>query len=167
MSPYRAPRPGLTYATVEKRREKGRVAEILTRVIFGTIAAVVAALARPGAGRTINTSFIERHNGTDRHRNARKARKSYCFSKDWSAHQAITYFTMSSSNFCWPVRTLRAKGEGGAWQRRTPAMAAGLTDHRWTMRELLSQPIPLPPWVAPKRRGRPPKREQSVMRAAA
>src|SRR5437016_5576879 len=43
-------------------------------------------------------------------------------------------------------------------------MAAGLTDHQWTMRELLSSPIPLPPWVAPKRRGdrpsdfRPPSR---------
>ena len=42
-------------------------------------------------------------------------------------------------------------------------MAAGLTDHRWTMREWLSQPIPLPPWVPPKRRGRPPKRFQAAM----
>jgi hypothetical protein len=93
-SPYRVPRAGLTYATVEKRREKGRVVEILTRVIFGTMAAVTAALKRAGVGRVINTSFVERHNGTDRHHNARKSRKTYRFSKDWRYHEAVTYFTM-------------------------------------------------------------------------
>ena len=59
--------------------------------------------------------------------------------------------------------TYRVAAEPGGpwkWRARTPAMAAGLTDHRWTMHELLSQPIPLPPWVTPKRRGRPPKRIQ-------
>ncbi len=96
------------------------------RVIFGTAGGVVAALAGSSSSRAVNTSFVERQNGTDRNRNARKFRKSYCFSKDWSVHQAITYFTMYSYNFCWPVRTLRVKGEDRAWQQRTPAMAAGL-----------------------------------------
>lgn len=142
-SPYRVPRPGLTYATVEKRREKGRVVEVLTRVIFGTMAAVVAALARSGVGRTINTSFVERHNGTDRHHNARKSRKTYRFSKDWRYHEAITYFTMYSYNFCWPVRTLRESDGEGHWRRRTPAMAAGLSNHVWSLSEWIRFPVML------------------------
>jgi hypothetical protein len=54
------------------------------------------------------------------------------------------------------------------WREQTPAMAAGLTDPRWTLRELLLLKIPLPPWVAPKRRGRPPKQKlQPAMPMAA
>jgi len=63
---------------------------------------------------TINTAFVERYNGTDRNRNARKVRKSYCFSKDWDVHNAMTYFTMYSYNFCWPVRTLRVQDQNGS-----------------------------------------------------
>ena len=63
--------------------------------------------------RTVNTSFVERQHGTDRHRNARKSRKTYRFSKDWRVHEAMTYFTLYSYNFCWPVRTLRQRDERG------------------------------------------------------
>ena len=76
----------------------------------------------------------------ERNRNARKVRKSYCFSKGWQVHQAVTYFTMYSYNFCWPVRTLRVEGPDGHWQPRTPAMAAGLTDHVWSLQEWLAYP---------------------------
>jgi hypothetical protein len=140
MAPEKAPPPGLNYATVEKRREKGRVVEVLTRVVFGTIAAVVAALGRSTVSRSINVSFLERQNGTDRHRNARKVRKSYTFSKDWRVHEAMTYFSLYSYNFCWPVRTLEGPDERGRIRRRTPAMAAGLADHVWTMREWITFP---------------------------
>ena len=91
MVPEKVPPPGLNYATVEKRREKGRVVEILTRVVFGTMAAVLAALAQSKVSRWINTSFLERQNATDRHRNARKVRKTYTFSKDWRVHESMTY----------------------------------------------------------------------------
>ncbi len=136
---FKVPPAGLTYATVHKTRSKGRVVKVEPRIIFGTAEAVGAALARSASSRAVNTSFVERQNGTDRNRNARKVRKTYCFSKDWSMHQAITYFTMYSYNFCWPVRTLRIKTEG-VWQRRTPAMAAGLADHVWTLSEWLTLP---------------------------
>jgi hypothetical protein len=92
------------------------------------------------ASRAINTSFVERQNGTDRHRNARKARKTYRFSKDWRHHEAVTYLTMYVYNFCWPVRTPRVKDEGGRWQRRSPAMAAELADHVWSLPEWLAFP---------------------------
>ncbi len=136
----KVPPPGMNYATVEKRRKKGRVVEIVTRVVFGTLAAVQAVLAKSKASRGINTSFLERENATDRHHNARKVRKTYTFSKDWRVHEAMTYFTMYSYNFCWPVRTLNERDDQGHWRQRTPAMAAGLADHVWTMREWVTMP---------------------------
>ena len=84
---------------VDKEREKGRVVSIATRVVFGTMAAVIAALAASKVSRAINTSFVERQNGTDRHRNARKARKTYRFSKSWRHHEAVTYLAMYIYNF--------------------------------------------------------------------
>ena len=140
MVPGKVPPAGLNYATVEKRREKGRVVEIVTRVVFGTMAAVQAALAKSKASRWINTSFLERQNATDRHHTARKVRKTYTFSKEWRVHEAMTYFTMYSYNFCWPVRTLRERDDQGHWRQKTPAMAAGLADHVWTMREWITMP---------------------------
>jgi hypothetical protein len=140
MDPEKVPPPGLNYATVEKRREKGSVVEIVARVVFGTMAAVQAALARSKASRRINVSFLERQNATDRHHNARKIRKTYTFSKDWRVHEAMTYFTMYSYNFCWPVRTLDGRDDHGVIRKRTPAMAAGLADHVWTMSEWITMP---------------------------
>jgi IS1 family transposase/transposase-like protein len=134
--PYKVPPVGLNYATVHKTRKKGRVVEVATRVIFGTAATVEAALAHSSASRTVNTAFVERHNGTDRNRSARKARKTYCFSKDWWIHRAATFFSKYSYNFCWPVRTLKAKGG----EAQTPAMLAKLTDHVWTLAEWIKRP---------------------------
>jgi hypothetical protein len=139
-APHKAPPAGLNYAVVTKRREEGRVVEVGTRVVFGTAAAVRRALARSAVSRAINTAFIERANGTDRHRNARKARKTYRFSKDWRHHEAVTYLSLYSYNFCGPVRTLALKGDDGRRVERSPAMAAGLTDHVWSMSEWLSCP---------------------------
>ena len=77
----RIPVKGLTYATVHKTRRKGRVVKIDLRAVFGNKAQVKAAIEASEVSNTINTAFVERHNGTDRNRNARKVRKSYCFSK--------------------------------------------------------------------------------------
>jgi hypothetical protein len=127
--PFKGAPAGLNYATVHKTRKQGRVVEVMTRVIFGTAASVEAALANSGVSRTVNTAFVERRNGTSRNRNARKVRKTYCFSKDWWIHRAVTFFTMYSDNFCWPIRTLKTK----AGEARTPVMMAKLTDHVWTL----------------------------------
>jgi len=139
-APRKRPPQGLKYATVHKTREKNRVVGVEQRVIFGTAAAVAAALAVSLVSTAVNTVFVERHNGTDRNRNARKVRKSYCFSKDWAVHEAVSYFTLYSYNFCWPVRTLRQGSQREGYRQRTPAMAAGLTDHVWTLNEWLSRP---------------------------
>ena len=139
-APYKVAPAGLTYAVVEKTREKGRVVENATRVVFGTMAAVVAALGMSRVSRAINTAFVERQNATDRHRNARKAHKTYRFSKDWRFHEAVTYLTLYAYNFCWPVRTLAVRKDRGHRQPRSPAMAAGLADHVWSMTEWFSMP---------------------------
>ena len=130
MVPDKVPPAGMNYATVEKRREKGRVVEIVTRVVFGTIAAVQAVLAKSKASRQINTSFLERQNATDRHHNARKVRKTYTFSKDWQVHEAMTYFTMYSYNFCWVVRTLREARRRGPLATEDPGDGGGLARSR-------------------------------------
>jgi IS1 family transposase len=139
-APYKIAPEGLTYAVVEKTRAKGRVVSIATRVIFGTMAAVAAALGLSRASTAINTAFVERQNATDRHRNARKARKTYRFSKDWRFHEAVTYLTLYAYNFCWPVRTLAIKDAQGRKQSRSPAMAAGLADHVWATAKWYSMP---------------------------
>jgi len=136
----RVPAKGLTYATVHKTRRKGRVVKIDLRAVFNSKANVQAAIENSAVSNMINTAFVERHNGTDRNRNARKVRKTYCFSKDWDAHNAMTYFTIYSYNFCWPVRTLRLQSQDERWFSRTPAIAAGLTDHIWSLQEWLSYP---------------------------
>ena len=138
--PYKVIPPEITYATVHKERENGRVVAVSTRLVFGTLLAVALALLASAVSRAVNTCFVERHNGTDRNRSSRKVRKSYAFSKDWDVHRAATMFSYYSYNFCWPVRTLRQRGADGRWEERTPAMAAGLTDRVWKLSEWLAYP---------------------------
>jgi len=139
--PRRVLPEGLVYATVHKEREGNRVVGVTARLVFGTAEGLAEALASSAVSRGVNTAFVERNNGTDRHRAARKGRKTYRFSKDWEVHEAMTCFTMYSYNFCWPVRTLRERGaKGKLGPPRTPAMAAGLTDHVWSLREWATHP---------------------------
>ena len=140
LSPERRPAPGLRYATVHKEREKGRVVAVHRNVVLGSQQAVDRVLKASVCSRTINTSFVERQHATDRGQNARKSRRTYRFSKDWQVHESMTYFTLDRYNFCWPVRTLRVASEDGRWRKRTPAMAAGLADHVWSLKEWLSFP---------------------------
>jgi IS1 family transposase len=130
----------LVYATVHKTRERNRVVKVEARLVLGTLVALAAALLWSLVSGRVNTVFVERSNGSDRHRNSRKVRKTYRFSKDWDVHAAMTYFTLCSSNFCWSVRTLREEVGPKRYRQRTPAMAAGLTDHVWSLEEWLLFP---------------------------
>ena len=139
--PVFTPPKNLNYVVVHKTRENGRVTKIEPKIVFGEEKDIAEALLRSKVSRHINTSFIERYNGTDRHQNSRKARCTYEFSKKWEQHNWLTYFVSYSYNFCWPVRTLRTKNKEGKYQNVTPAMAAKLTDHVWTLDEWLSIPV--------------------------
>jgi hypothetical protein len=107
---------------------------------FGTPERLEDVLGESTASHRVNTFFVERQNATDRGRNARKARKTYRFSKDGQVHEAMTDLTLYGYNFCWCVRTLRVKDEEGRWQERSPAVAACLTDHVWTWKEWFGRP---------------------------
>ena len=65
-------------------------------------------------------------------------RRTYRFSKDWDVHQAVT--ALYSGNFCWAVRTLREEAAPNRYRQRTPAMAAALADHVWSLEEWLLFP---------------------------
>jgi IS1 family transposase len=138
--PERRLDPDVTYATVRKERKNNRVVAVHRTVVLGSQRAVDRALKASVCSRTINTSFVERQHATARGRNARQSRRTYRFSKDWEVHESMSYFTRYRYNFCWPVRTLGVRGEDGRWEQRTPAMAAGLADHIWSLGEWLSFP---------------------------
>jgi hypothetical protein len=162
---------GLLLGQVVKRYVQRRVGRVERRVVRGTAEAIAAVLAATGSGTGINTAYIERLNATFRASLAQLVRRGRAIAHTETMLTAGMYLVGCTYNFCWLHESLRVAAPAGApwkWQERTPAMAAGLTDHRWTLRELLRSQVPLPPWVAPKRRGRPPKRAlQPAMAVAA
>ena len=102
---------------------------IATRVIVGTMAAVIAALGMPRVSRAINSSFVKRQNGTDRHHNAPEGPQNVPLQKSRESSQAVPYLTIYAYDFCWPVMTIRIRGERRRGQQRGGAKAAGLADH--------------------------------------
>jgi IS1 family transposase len=145
----------VAYATVHKEREQGRVARVEVQVVLGTAAQVEAVLAEGATAPTINVSYVERWNGTQRHFNARKARKVYTFSKEWVFHVAVTWLVVTAYNWCWAPRTLRVQVQSDPprYQYRTPAQVAGLATAPWALHQVLAYPIPRPP-TRPKKRKR-------------
>jgi IS1 family transposase len=143
----------ITYARVLKVREGSRVVAVEGEVVLGSEEQAEETLAQSEHSGTINTSFVERWFGTQRQFNARKKRKAYTFSKELSFHEASTWLVVVWYNFGWCVRTLRRKVQEDPprYHYRTPAMAAELADHVWTMQELLCYPL-YPPTDAPQRR---------------
>jgi IS1 family transposase len=146
--PRRRPRPELLYAQVIKQRSGGHIAAVYTYVVFGGRAAVAARLAQSPVSRTINTSFIERDNLTQRQQNRRLTRRTNGFSKDlsWFEKQwwlSLAYYPLRLPHASLripvsPLEPTRGSGSPRQWCPITPAMAAGITDHIWTTRELLS-----------------------------
>jgi IS1 family transposase len=146
------PRPALLYAQVIKQHRRRRVVHVCHRVGFGTLAEVKQVLA--AQGWQINTAFIERANGAIRQHVAAVGRRviTLCKGEDGLRQQLVLYQTYH--NLCLPHATLRqalpqprsTHGTGSAkcWRLCTPAMAAGLTDHVWSLREVLW--FRVPPW---------------------
>ena len=161
---------GLLLGQVVKRYVQRRVASVERRVVQGTAEAIAAVLAATGGGTGIHTAYIERLNATFRASLAPLVRRGRAIAHTEAAVTGGMWLVGCAYNFCWLHDSLRMAAPTGAswkWQERTPAMAAELTDHRWTMAELLRYQVPLPAWVAPKRRGRPPKRAQQPAPAVA
>ncbi len=137
--PGRPPKPrlvapdNLLYVQVVKEYRKNRVAKVTRKVVYGDPEAVERALRASSVSQAINTSHIERNNGTIRHMDARCSRKTYRFSKCKDNHLRQLHLSLAYYHLCRPHRTL-TKRHG---RPTTPFMAGGLTDHIWTMGELL------------------------------
>jgi hypothetical protein len=133
----------MAYATVHKEREQGHVVRVEQRVVLGTKEQVAEALEQGTTSETVNTSYVERCHGTQRHFNARKARKVYTFSKELAFHMAVTWLCVTFYNFGWTPRTLRERvgARPPRYHYRTPAMVAGLTDQVWSMADILTYPL--------------------------
>jgi transposase-like protein/IS1 family transposase len=143
----------LCIVTVIKRTEKKRVVEVTRILAYGKESQANELLQRSEGGVVWNTAFIERINGTFRERLAVLTRKCRHAARRLRALETGMYLVGCTYNLCFPHHELsKAKHLGSP---STPAMAAGLTDHPWSIGELLSYRIAPPAWVPPKRRGRP------------
>jgi len=154
--------PHLHIGTVIKRAEKKRVVEITRHMAHGLLEQAEQLLQRSSGGSVLNTAFIERLNGTIRERLASLTRKSRHGASRLQALHTGMYLIGCTYNFCWVHQELSKASHFG--QACTPAMASGLTDHVWSVRELVSDKVAPSPWIEPKRRGRPKKQaEQPIM----
>jgi hypothetical protein len=150
------PRPGLLYAQVIKTVRRRRLVRVTHRVVFGTLEAVNQVLAP--YGWQMNTALVERLNLALRHHVAAIGRRvnTLCQQEAGLCQQLVLYQVYR--NFVLPHASLRqalaapesTNGTGSArvWRPRTPAMAAGLTDRVWSLREVLLYQVP--PWPQPQ-----------------
>jgi hypothetical protein len=152
---------GLMVAQAVKQYARRRVVGMARRVALGTAEAVQARLAATQgmAGAVVNTAYIERLNATFRARLATLVRRTRAAARRTATLEAGRWLIGTCYNFCWPHRSLRrwrtpADPDGPHWVERTPAMVAGLTNHRWTLRDLLTYRVPPPPVT---RRGHRPR----------
>ena len=147
--------PHLHIGTVIKRTAKKQVVEVTRQMAHGLLEQAEQLLQLSGGGSVLNTAFIERLNGTMRERLASLTRKSrHAASRIQTLHTGM-YLIGCTYNFCFAHQDL---SKAKHWGRTcTPAMASGLTDHVWSVCELLQYKVAPSPWVEPKRRGRPRK----------
>ena len=124
----------LLYVHVVKQYKRNRLEKISRKIIFGDPQKVEQILRSSSVSNSINTSFVERGNGTIRHVDSRCSRKTLRFSKCKDNHINQLKLSFAYYHLCRPHKSL-TKGNDGV--PTTPFMAANLTDHVWTMGELL------------------------------
>jgi hypothetical protein len=123
------------YLQIVKTRSGSKLISVISKVIYGDEKEVKDLLGE-------HTAYVERTHLTSRQMNGRLVRKTLSFSKELRFLEAASALEDALYNFTRPVRTLRVELEKptkqARWQPRTPAMTAGLTDHIWTVKELLT-----------------------------
>ena len=136
---------------------------ITRRIVQGCEQQIEVLLQRSNGGKVINTAYIERLNATFRQRISSLARRSRQTARQHDTLHASMYLVGTVYNFCLPHHSLRVpiwiSAKRKRWLQHSPATATGLTDHIWTIEELMTFKVAPPPYVPPKRRGRPPKKE--------
>ena len=141
-SPKLVPPDELMYCRVIKQRKNGRVIRVGSEVVFGNESKIKELLEKSPVSCHINTAFVERNNLTMRERNRRLTRKTMGFSKEkiplaesLNLYSAIYHFVKPHNGL---KLELDAREGNKRWIYRTPMMAAGITDHIWTVEELLT-----------------------------
>ena len=142
----------LCIATVIKRTEKKRVVEVTRKMTRGTEEQAEHLLKSSRGGSALNTAFIERLNGTMRERLATLSRKCRHAARRLEALETGMYLIGCTYNFCFAHHELCKSQHMG--YTCTPAMAAGVTDHLWSMKEVLTYKMAPVPWIKPKRHRR-------------
>lgn len=137
--------PAVVLGQMVKRYDKGRVIGIDQRWVQGTKDTLGAWLSE---SFVLSTAYIERLNATFRARLCCLVRRGRALGRKPQRLRAAMYLLGCLYNFCTPHQSLSQEGA------RTPAMAAGLTGHVWTVGELLFYRVAPPPYVPKKRRGR-------------
>jgi hypothetical protein len=152
--------PDIALVQVVKQRSAG-VMEIQRRIVQGSQQLVETLLRRSQGGGVINTAYIERFNATFRQRLAILARRTRCPAQQITTLTIGMYLVGCLYNLCDVHKSLRQRlwisERRYRWVQLTPALAARLTDHIWTIEEVFWFKVPPPPWSPPKRRGRPSK----------
>ena len=139
-------------AQVVKSHQGRRLVDVTRRVVYGTAEAVADAIAATRGGTQINTSSIERLNATFRAALAPLTRRGRRLAHGAALLTSGMWLVGTTYNVCWPHASLRLRAcRGRKWQERTPAMAAGLTDHVWTMEEMLCYRVLLAEGAPPPR----------------
>jgi transposase-like protein len=161
------PWDGIYIAQVVKQYAHNHVVAVSRRIVQGTQAQIDALLQATQGGGSINTAFIERLNATFRSCIAALIRRGRALVRQAPTLHNAMYLTGTVYNFCTYHKSLRVPlylpNNRRRWLRRTPAIAADITDHLWTVQELLSFRVPLPPWQPPRRRGRPSNALKSLL----
>ncbi len=158
-APRKVPWPELTIGQVVKQYVGKRVVGVTRRLRQGSSATAERLMAQTPGCRVLNTAYMERVNGTFRSRLAPLARRTHHLVHRKELLHAGMYLVGGLYNFCTPHASLTLK----RGQQRTPAMAAGIIDHCWSVQELLWHRVPPPRWEPPKRRGRRSKAMQHLM----
>lgn len=155
--PTLVPWPDINIVQVVKNR-KADTLEIQRRIVQGKQVAVEWLLQKTQFQGVINTAYIERLNGTFRQRLSVLTRRTRCPARRVDTLTAGMFLVGCFYNFCDTHKSLRQPlwlpNNRHRWVQRTPALAAGITDHIWTPAELLWFRVPPAPWSPPKRRGR-------------
>jgi transposase-like protein len=147
--PRLRPWRNICIAQVVKRYERRRVVATERRIVDGAPARVETLRRRSQGDGVVNTAYIERLNATFREHLAPLARRCRALARHTLTLHEGMFVVGTVYHFCTPHASLDPA------RKRTPAMAAGITDHCWSVRELLSYHVPSPRWTPPKQRGRP------------
>lgn len=158
-APRKVAWPELCIAQVVKHTQKRRVVEVSRRLVQGTMVTAERLMAQTPGCQVLNTSYIERLNGTFRARLAPLARRTHHLVHRKELLHSGMYLVGGLYNFC----TYHASLTTVTGEQRTPAMAAGISDHCWRVEEFLWRRVPPPRWEPPRRRGRPSKAMQHLI----